>query len=137
MRIMLDTNVLISSIIFKSKIMNELIAAILKDHRLVLSSFVIEELKSVVQRKFEGRAAELDHFLTVLPFEYVYTPDEMDEDLFEIRDEMDYPVLYSAIVEDVDILITGDKDFSDIDIEKPEILTPNEFVGKYVRMNVH
>lgn len=137
MRIMLDTNVLISSIIFKSKIMNELIAAILKDHRLVLSSFVIEELKTVVQRKFEGRAAELDYFLTVLPFEYVYTPDEMDEDLFEIRDEMDYPVLYSAIVEDVDILITGDKDFSDIDIEKPEILTPNEFVGKYVRMNVH
>ncbi len=137
MRIMLDTNVLISSIIFKSKIMNELIAAILKDHRLVLSSFVIEELKTVVQRKFEGRAAELDHFLTVLPFEYVYTPDEMDEDLFEIRDEMDYPVLYSAIVEDVDILITGDKDFSDIDIEKPEILTPNEFVGKYVRTNVN
>ena len=137
MRIMLDTNVLISSIIFKSKIMNELIAAILKDHRLVLSSYVIEELKNVVQRKFEGRAAELDHFLTVLPFEYVYTPDEMDEDLFEIRDEMDYPVLYSAIVEDVDILITGDKDFSDIDIEKPEILTPNEFVGKYVRTNVN
>lgn len=63
MRIMLDTNVLISSIIFKSKIMNELIAAILKDHRLVLSSFVIEELKTVVQRKFEGRSAELDHFL--------------------------------------------------------------------------
>jgi len=122
---------------FQSKIMNELIAAILKDHRLVLSSFVIEELKTVVQRKFEGRAAELDHFLTVLPFEYVYTPDEMDAGLFEIRDEMDYPVLYSAIVEDVDILITGDKDFADIDIEKPEILTPNEFVGKYVHVNVH
>lgn len=137
MRIMLDTNVLISSIIFKSKIMNDLIAAILKDHRLVLPSYVIEELKAVVQRKFEGRSADLDHFLTVLPFEYVYTPDEMDEGLFEIRDEMDYPVLYSAIVEDVDILITGDKDFADIDIEKPEILTPNEFVSKYVHTNVH
>lgn len=137
MRIMLDTNVLISSIIFKSKIMNDLIATILKDHRLVLPSYVIEELKAVVQRKFEGRSADLDHFLTVLPFEYVYTPDEMDEGLFEIRDEMDYPVLYSAIVEDVDILITGDKDFADIDIEKPEILTPNEFVSKYVHTNVH
>ena len=91
----------------------------------------------MVQRKLEGRSADLDHFLTVLTFEYVYTPDEMDENLFEIRDEMDYPVLYSAIVEDVDILITGDKDFADIDIEKPEILTPNEFVGKYVRTNVN
>ena len=137
MRIMLDTNVLISSIIFRSKIMNEMLSAILKDHRLVLSSFVIDELKDVVRRKFEGRSAELDQFLTVLPFEFVYTPDEMDEDLFEIRDSNDYPVLYSAIVEDVDILITGDKDFSDIDIEKPEILTPNEFVEKYLRTNVN
>jgi len=135
MRIMLDTNVLISSIIFKSRIMNELIAAILKDHRLVLPAFIIEELKTVVQRKFEGKSADVDHFLTVLPFEYVYTPDEMDEGLFEIRDEMDYPVLYSAVVEDVDIIVTGDKDFADI--EKPEILTPNEFVEKYVRVNVH
>ena len=137
MRIMLDTNVLISSIIFKSKIMNEMLASILKDHRLVLSSFVINELKDVVQRKFKGRSADLDHFLTVLPFEFVYTPDEMDEGLFEIRDEMDYPVLYSAIIEDVDILITGDKDFEGIDIEKPEILTPNEFVSKYVQTNVN
>ncbi|MBK5245393.1 MAG: putative toxin-antitoxin system toxin component, PIN family [Eubacteriaceae bacterium] len=137
MRIMLDTNVLISSIIFKSEIMNEMLASILKDHRLVLSSFVINELKDVVQRKFEGRFADLDRFLTVLPFEFVYTPDEMDEGLFEIRDEKDYPVLYSAIVEDVDILITGDKDFEDIDIEKPEILTPNEFVSKYVQTNVN
>ncbi|MEO1814904.1 MAG: PIN domain-containing protein [Acetobacterium sp.] len=63
---MLDTNILISAIIFKSKIMNELVAAILKDHRLVLSSFVIEELKAVVQRKFKRRSADLDHFLTVL-----------------------------------------------------------------------
>ena len=34
-------------------------------------------------------------------------------------------------------LITGDKDFEDIDIEKPEILTPNEFVSKYVQTNVN
>ncbi len=59
MRIMLDTNVLISSIIFRSKIMNEMLSAILKDHRLVLSSFVIDELKDVVRRKFEGRLAEV------------------------------------------------------------------------------
>lgn len=32
----------------------------------------------------------------------------------------------------VDILITGDKDFSDIVIEKPEIVTPTEFVARYL-----
>lgn len=37
-------------------------------------------------------------------YEYVYTPDKFDETLFEIRDTKDYPVLYTAILEDVDLL---------------------------------
>ena len=56
----------------------------------------------------------------------------MDETLFEIRDNMEYPVLYTAIIEDVDILITGDKDFLDVEIEKPEILTPAQFTERYI-----
>jgi predicted nucleic acid-binding protein len=37
----------------------------------------------------------------------------------------------SAILADADILITGDKDFSGLEIEKPEILTPAEFMRRY------
>ena len=48
-----------------------------------------------------------------------------------IRDKSDYPVILSAILADVDVLITGDKDFKDIKIEKPEILTPTEFLQIY------
>jgi len=44
----------------------------------------------------------------------------------------DYPVLYTAIIENIDVLITGDKDFADIEIEKPEILTPADFIAKYL-----
>lgn len=47
-------------------------------------------------------------------------------------DAKDYPVLYTAIIENVDILVTGDKDFSDIDIDKPEIMTPTEFTEKFL-----
>ena len=68
----------------------------------------------------------------MMSFEYVYTPDEIDREMFMIRYVKDYPVLYTAVIEDVDILITGDKDFADINIEKPEILTPTEFVEKYL-----
>jgi predicted nucleic acid-binding protein len=32
---------------------------------------------------------------------------------------------------DVDILITGDKDFMDVVTEKPELLTPAQFLQKY------
>ena len=40
-------------------------------------------------------------------------------------------MVYTAILEDVDILVTGDSDFSDVDVEKPDILTPAEFVERY------
>ena len=55
----------------------------------------------------------------------------MKEKLFAIRDEDDYIILHTAVIEEVDVLITGDKDFDDIDIEKPEILTPSKFLEKY------
>jgi predicted nucleic acid-binding protein len=48
-----------------------------------------------------------------------------------MRDDFDIPVLASAILEDVDLLISGDKDFSSVDVEKPEILTPSEFLNIY------
>ena len=51
--------------------------------------------------------------------------------LFNISDKDDYPVLYSAIIEGVDIFITGDGDFKGIDIEKPEIISPADFLEKY------
>lgn len=38
----------------------------------------------------------------------------------------------SAIIADVDVFITGDKDFAAIDIERPEIMTISEFKGKYM-----
>ena len=74
----------------------------------------------------------MEEFLYNLPFEIYYTPENIINDKFvAMRDIKDEPVLYSSIVSDVDILITGDKDFKDINIEKPEILTPSEFLKKY------
>lgn len=54
---------------------------------------------------------DVDSFLSDLSYELVYTPRHMCGNLFEIRDINDYPVLYTAIVENIDIFITGDKDF--------------------------
>ena len=132
MRIMLDTNVLISKILFPNKKFNQMIEAITREHTLVLSSFVVDELIAVTERKFPQQKEAVDLYLTKLAYEYVYTPRRMQGGLFDIRDIKDYPVLYTAITEGVDILITGDKDFADVDIDKPEILTPTQFCEKYL-----
>ena len=132
MQIMIDTNVLISMIFFPGKQMNGLKKIICEQHSIVLCSYVVDELLKVTERKFSSKAKEVDGFLKSLPFHMVYTPKFIDADNFpSVRDEMDTPILATAILEDVDILITGDKDFSDIEIERPEILTPSEFLRQY------
>jgi len=130
---MLDTNVLVSLLVLSSKKMNQMMECIFTEHQLVLSSYVVAELKDVVRRKFPDKTAVIDRLLTKMSYEYVYTPDIMDNSRFEIRDAKDYPVLYTAIVEDVDILVTGDCDFKDVAIERPEILTPTEFWERYAK----
>lgn len=131
MRVTIDTNVLISALLFPSQQMNTLIYKITTEHQLVLSSYVVEELLNVVRRKFKSKLGAVDLLLSQLPYELVYTPAQPKTGLFEIRDEKDYPVLYSAIVEDVDVFITGDRDFDGLGLEKPEIVTVAVFLENY------
>lgn len=133
MRIMLDTNVLLSAVIFRSKFMWTVMEKIMQEHRLVLSSYVIDECYEVVRRKKPALVSALDRLFEGIPFEMIHTPQTLPaHNWFTIRDVKDEKVLYSAIAADVDILLTGDKDFSDIDIEKPEILTARQFYDKYL-----
>ena len=132
MRIMIDTNVLISAFVLSSSHMLRLIDDISENHVIVLPTYVLDELKRVTKTKFPKRYVFLESFLRELPFELVYTPEKINSaDYPDIRDIKDLPILVSAINEDVDILISGDADFAPLDMEYPEILTPGEFVRKY------
>ena len=131
MKVMLDTNILISAFIFKSKIMNELIYKLSKKHKIIICSYTIEELQYLMKHKFKVNIQELDKFLEKFPFTLVYSPKNINNKLFEIRDEDDYIILHTAIIESIDVFITGDKDFKDVKIDKPKILTPCEFLNKF------
>lgn len=131
MRVMLDTNILISAFVFKSKKMNELIYKLSKEHEIIICSYTIVELKELIEAKFKVSLKELDDFLKNFPFELVYSPINVENKLFEIRDEDDYIILHTAIIEDIDIFITGDKDFDDVEIETPVIMSVSEFLEKY------
>ncbi|MBQ8857097.1 MAG: PIN domain nuclease, partial [Lachnospiraceae bacterium] len=124
--------VLISMVFFPSKNFLQMLAYITQNHHLVLSTFVVNELIEVTNRKFPTKRPVIDYFLENLNFELVYTPTSIPANLFHIRDSNDYPVLYSAITNNINIFITGDKDFQNIYIEDLEILTPTEFIQKYI-----
>ena len=131
MRVMLDSNVILSALLFPGETMKELMSKITSKYWFVLSSYIIGEIYDVARRKFPDKVTILKDLLNQLTYELVSTPDKIDSNLFEIRDMKDYPTLYSAIVGKVDVFVTGDKDFDNVEVDKPEIVTPAEFVDKY------
>lgn len=132
MRVMLDTNIFISMIFFPSNQTRELARRLTEAHQIIVCDYVIEELRLVVERKFPAKRKFLDRFFLELPFELVYTPKLLDlEEFPEMRDTKDAPILATAIMEDIDVFLTGDKDFLVLDVEMPEIITMSEFLQKY------
>ena len=77
MRVMLDTNILISAFVFKSKKINELIYKLSIEHEIVICSYTIEELKELIQTKFNVNMQDLDNFFKNFPFDLVYSPMEV------------------------------------------------------------
>ncbi|MBR2699554.1 MAG: putative toxin-antitoxin system toxin component, PIN family [Clostridia bacterium] len=132
MRVMVDTNVLISALLFPKSLVAGVLTYIVSRHTLVLSSFVVDELRAVVARKFPQNVMTVERLLEEMRFELVYTPLQMARDLFDIRDEKDYPVLYTAMTNGIDVLVTGDKDFAGIDVDYPVILTPAQYIESYM-----
>lgn len=101
-------------------------------NRIVLCDYVIEELRLVVDRKFPERKKILEQFFYELPFELVYTPKDLNlEDFPAVRDSKDTPILATAILENIDILVTGDEDLRVVETEYQEIMTMSEFIEKY------
>lgn len=66
MRIMLDTNILISVLLFPGAKMNAMMNYIFTHHQLVLSSYVVDELKSVVRRKFPSKEIAINKLLMMM-----------------------------------------------------------------------
>lgn len=132
MRVMLDTNVLISAFVFKSATIDKVFEiASAPGNRLVLSSFVLDEAYAVVEKKWPNRLLDLEIYLALLDYDMARTPREIEKGVFEIRDPNDYPVVYTALVDKSDVLVTGDKDFTGIEVGNVVILTPAEFVERY------
>jgi len=129
MRIMIDTNIFISAILFPDSITAELLNRVILKYNLVLCDQIETEIHDVIDRKFPNKKDDLEEFLTHLSYESIYTPRKIKKDKYpEIRDEKDLPILVSAILGDVDYFITGDKDFFAINLERPKIISARDFL---------
>lgn len=131
MRILIDTNVLISAALSANGVpFQAYIKAVTYPNHGLVCEQNIDEMKRIFYKKFPNRLAALDKFLSValLTLELVKIPTREDNLEMKIRDVDDRPILRTAIEAKVDILLTGDKDFLESGIENPRIMTPAEFL---------
>lgn len=132
MRILIDTNVLISAALsangtpFQAYIK----ATSYPNHGLICEQNV-DEMKRIFNKKFPQRLESLNKFLSIALLTLELVPIPTDENLSElqIRDVNDRPILRAAINAKADILLTGDKDFLESGLENPVIMTPIGFLN--------
>ncbi|MCI8696586.1 putative toxin-antitoxin system toxin component, PIN family [uncultured Acetatifactor sp.] len=133
MRVLIDTNVLISAALSASGVPYQAYvkAASYPNHGLICEQNV-DEMKRVFNKKFPMRLAALDRFLSTALLTLELVPVPVDEDVSEsqIRDVKDRPILRAALMAKADILVTGDKDFLESGLEHPEIMAPAEFLER-------
>jgi len=117
---MIDSNVFISAIVLSSPHLLKLIDVIAENHTIILSTYIIDELKRVTKKKFPARYDSMESRLKRIPYVLLYTPETINaSDYPYIRDKKDLPILVSALNEDVDVIITGDEDFAAVEIDEP------------------
>jgi len=125
MRMMVDTNVLISAVYNPRSTPARAVFRVCSDHTLVLCDYIIAECYDVLWRHFPEHIPMMDKLMAELSFETAIAPREPSS---LIADPKDAPILNAAIVAEVDFIISGDGHFLRLNIERPRVLTPAAYL---------
>jgi len=132
MRILIDTNILISAVLNpKGTPFQAYLKAVTYPNHGMVCEQNIDEMRRIYNRKFPKKISSFEQFLSIalMTLELVPTPDEEDDREHEIRDVNDRAILRAAINADADILLTGDKDFLESGVTHPKIMNAAEFLS--------
>lgn len=134
MKVFIDTNIFISAILLPNSITaRAYINAINLPYEPITSQYVVDELREKFNEKFPDHITALEEFLsyTLNTIRVVNNHKQgisPSNDTI-IRDVKDQPILDSAIEADVDYILTGDKDFLELMLERPVCIKPADFLN--------
>ncbi|MDR1616812.1 MAG: putative toxin-antitoxin system toxin component, PIN family [Syntrophomonadaceae bacterium] len=125
MRVLIDTNILLSAMWFKGSTVAKTLLYVAGNHKLILCDRNISEMREVIRRKTPDILADAEVFLAELPYELIPSVERAEK---LIRDPKDQPILNAAIVGGIDVILTGDKDFLCLDLDYPKPMTVTQFL---------
>lgn len=131
MKVLIDTNIIISAILFPNGVASAaFIKSLLPPFEPITSDYIINELNDKFNEKFPTHLDDLKQFLSVVleNIKVISTPQETNKIENSIRDVKDRPILRTAILANVDYILTGDKDFLNANINKPICINASDFI---------
>lgn len=131
MRVLIDTNVLISAALYPDSIPYKAFSkAISSPNRGIVCYKNITEMIAVFERKFPHRISTLNKFVALLKdsMEIVEVPEGFGENEGAIRDADDRPIFRAAIAANAEVILTGDNDFLESGIQHPRAVKPSDFI---------
>jgi putative PIN family toxin of toxin-antitoxin system len=126
-RVLLDTNVIISALLFPHSTPDRVLRLVLDNHDLVITDWIIAELHEVVVRKRPDLLPALKQFLEGIDPEVA----PVGAPGVGVLDPDDQPILDAAVSAAVDVLVSGDKHFLQLAIERPRIMTARAFLDSF------
>jgi len=108
MRILLDTNILIASIISHGSCF-ELLEHCIRNHILITSNYIIDEFEKVLQNKFGFVKEETSEAQSVI-FKRFIKIKPCTIEVIDLSDKSDIPILGTAVSGKCKLLITGDRE---------------------------
>ena len=125
MRILVDTNILFSALLFPKSKPAQALLQVAQNHDMILCDRNIAELREILNKKAPKYLPDAEVLIAELPFEMIPAVDHAEK---LIRDAKDQPILNAAILANVDVILTGDKDFLSLNMDHPKCLTAAQFL---------
>lgn len=126
MKILFDTNVLIAAFL-KGGSSYEVIEEAIHEHEIYYTTFVISEFRRVLRNKFHYPKSLINEFVIFIEKFFIkgITADIIDN---ICRDSVDDQVLADGAINQVNVIITGDKDLLNLKTHKEiRIIHPSEY----------
>ncbi|PKA06501.1 putative toxin-antitoxin system toxin component, PIN family [Leptospira harrisiae] len=130
LKVLLDTNIYISAILFNGKpklVLQDLIDEVFVGY---ISNEILDEIEETLAKpKFKLPKDFIQFTIEEIRSSTTIIKNKPLKDYLNLRDRDDFHILESAFSANVDLLITGDKDLLTLEkIKDLKIITPDEYL---------
>ena len=126
MRILLDTNVIVSAVTTRG-LCADVFRAVLSDHDLITCGKVLDEVQRILRAKFSVPAELVSEYIELISHDSIMAePETRPEVAFKDKDDVE--IIAAAIAAGVHILVTGDAELQRIKlVQGVRVLSPRAF----------